>query len=104
MKINGHEMASLVVPASRSDSPLITRAVGRFLALPVDADTEDGACWQVKAHGSAETVADGISTDILGGNRLRRGYTGQSFILRVPVWALSEKGKQAAAEFAGGGK
>lgn len=101
MKINGHEHSVLVVPASPYyDSlygPFLYHAVQPYITFSVESISGIGRCYH-------DVRAPKISTEHEGGQPLPKPYTGQSFLLSVPTWALSEKGKQAAAEFARGRK
>lgn len=96
--MNGHKMRSLLVPAHRG------------YCRP-DAYTDylhDYWMAVFNRNGSAEIHLIGgrvASTDARGGKRLHNTkgeqvpYTGQSFVLTVPEFALSAKGLAAADEF-----
>ena len=95
MKINGHEMARLVVPERKGEI---------YIGLVLVNFLSRGAwvyCTSRMQHGCVTFGNEGrmMSTSIQGGSPLSRPYNGQSFILCVPRWALSDAGKKAAAKF-----
>lgn len=107
MKTNGHKMRALAIPANTETDKWWRRcfhdAVKPFISdMNGSHQAHVTELFRVFRSGGV-----GLSTDNPGGHRLKNSkgepvpYTGQSFILRCPEFALSAKGREAADEYEG---
>jgi len=98
--INGHEMATLVIPRGCNFSVLWEK-IQPYVHLQVYSASSIGECW-AKYRENGDILID---TRIEGGLSLHNSkeiavpYHGQEFILTIPVEALSSKGLAAAKEY-----
>jgi len=98
--INGHEMATLLIPEDKSHSLYLYEALQPYIKYNVESYGHEGRAFCLNTG-----ILTGLSTRCKGGMPLHNTkgeqvtYTGQKIALTIPVKALSSRGTEAAKEY-----
>jgi hypothetical protein len=98
--VNGHEMATLVIPEDKSKCLYLYEALQPYIKYNVESYGHEGRAFCLNTG-----LLTGLSTRGKGGMPLHNTkgeqvtYTWQKIELTIPVEALSHKGIEAAKEY-----